>query len=293
VVIGSANVDLVVPVERRPAGGETLLGGELTVHPGGKGANQAVAAARLGGDVHFIGCMGADSYADLLRESLTSSGVVTTHVRTSAKATGVALITVTPDGENSILVAPGANAELHPHDLDTATGLFQPGAVIVMQLEIPQPVVERGTELARHGGARLILNAAPARGLPAAVLAAADPLVVNESEAAYYLGRALEAPGPLLAEQLRTLNAASVVVTLGARGAFVLDRGDAAQVPSVHASVVDTTGAGDSFVAALAVELSRGVTLVDAVRFGVRVAAITVSREGAQSSFPYRAEVDV
>ncbi len=297
-VVGSANADLVVPVERRPAGGETVLGGELGVHPGGKGANQAVAAARLGGDVHFIGCVGTDSYGEMLRASLGDSGVATAHLRTSPKHTGVALITVTPDGENSILVAPGANGELAPRDLDTAMDLLAPGTVIVTQLEIPQEVVDRVADLAGHTQARLIVNAAPARPLPPAVVAQANPLVVNESEAAFYLGTATSEPGPALAEQLRSLGAVSVVVTLGAQGAFIVGASDAASesdaalIAAQPAAVTDTTGAGDCFVAAIAVELARGADLLDAVRFGIRAAAITVSRAGAQSSFPMRDEVE-
>jgi ribokinase len=295
IVIGSANADLVVPAERRPAGGETVLGGALSVHPGGKGANQAVAAGRLGGDVHFVGCVGTDAWADLLRESLTGSDVSTTHLRTSPKATGVALITVTPDGENSILVAPGANGDLTPADVDHAAGLLRPGSVVVMQLEIPEDVVTRASELAARQRARVIINAAPARALPGMVMATADPLVVNESEAAFYistvLGETMGPPGPVLAGQLRRLGATSTVVTLGADGAFIVMASDDVLVPAVAASVVDTTGAGDSFVAAMAVELAHGQSLTTAVRFGVRVGAVTVGRAGAQSSFPSRGDL--
>ncbi len=295
IVIGSANADLVVPAARRPAGGETVLGGALTVHPGGKGANQAVAASRLGGQVSFIGRVGGDAHGVLLRDSLHSSGVDTTHLLTSATATGVAMITVTPDGENSILVAPGANGDLAPGDLDNASGLFVAGAVVVMQLEIPQAVVDRGVALARHSDARVILNAAPARPLPGPVLAAADPLIINETEAAFYLGavgETMSPPGSVLAERLRALGARSVVVTLGPGGAFVAEAGGACQVPATPVGVSDTTGAGDSFVAAIAVELSRGAELSAAAGVAVEVAAVTVSRPGAQSSFPWRAELE-
>jgi ribokinase len=260
------------------------------MHPGGKGANQAVAAARLGAAVWFVGCVGDDPFARILTASLESAQVSTAHLRTATGPTGVALITITPDGENSITVAPGANNELEPQQLDEARELLV-DAVMVMQLEISDATVNHAVRVAGNAGARVLLNAAPARPLPEEVIGAADPLIVNETEAAYYLQDTLASSEPGMAAQLRTLGAASVVVTMGAAGAFVVTDAVAEHIPAPAAMVVDTTGAGDSFVGALAAELAAGADLVDAARFGVRVSAATVGRPGAQTSFPKRADL--
>ena len=212
VVVGSANADLVLQVDHRPAGGETVLGSDLVVTAGGKGANQAVAAARLGGDVAFVGCVGDDGNGALLRSSLAGAGVDLAGLGTATAATGVAVIVLTPDAENSIIVSPGANAQVTPGAVDRAVD-WPATAVVVVQLEVPLPTVALVARRAREHGVRLILNAAPAAVLDAATLADADPLVVNQSEAAALLSGALPddeaaTARALVDRKLRTMSSA-------------------------------------------------------------------------------------
>lgn len=275
-VLGSANADLVVSVPRRPAGGETVLGSDTVVLPGGKGANTAVAAARAGGRVALLGAVGDDGNGALLRRSLEGAGVDAALVAVSRRPTGAAYIAVTPDGENSIVVAPGANADVVA---EAPWGRF---AVLVCSLEVPVPVVEEAVRAASAAGVRVVLNLSPVVGVAPDVLAALDPLVVNEHEAAEL------APS---FEGLLELGPRAVVVTLGARGAAVVTRSGVLEVPAPEVDVVDTTGAGDAFAGALAVRLAEGRELVDAVGFAVRVAAFSVTRAGAQPSYPTLAEL--
>ncbi len=289
-VIGSANADLVTEVERRPAAGETVLGSDLRVHPGGKGANQAVAAARLGARTALLARVGDDDHGRMLLRSQQAAGVDTADVLVGGAPTGVALITVDPSGDNSIVVSPGANARLTPADIRSARRLVARARVISVQLEIPlDTVAEVVAELPPT--ARLVLNPSPPAPLPAEVLAACDPLVVNEHEARFILGDlAGTAPGDW-ASALLALGPRSVVVTLGAQGAYAADDRTAVLVPSPRAHAVDTTGAGDAFTAALAWRLSRGETLESAAAFAVRVGAAAVTQQGAQESFPTAEEV--
>ncbi|KJK56141.1 ribokinase [Saccharothrix sp. ST-888] len=290
-VVGSANADLVIGVERRPAAGETVLGSELAVHPGGKGANQAVAAARLGARTALLARVGDDGHGRLLRDSLDRAGVDTAWVLTGGAPTGIALITVDPSGDNSIVVSPGANAHLTPQDVRDAAPLLGASRVVSTQLEIPLGTV---AELVRMlaAGTRLVLNPSPPAPLPADVLAACDPLIVNEHEAAVVLGNAHPGGAPEdRARALLALGPRSVVITLGAEGALVADAGTVRRVPSVQVDAVDTTGAGDAFTAALAWRLGAGEELVDAAAFAARVGALAVTREGAQASFPTADEV--
>jgi ribokinase len=280
-VLGSANADLVVEVRRRPAGGETVLGGDTVVMPGGKGANTAVAAARLGASVALLGATGSDQYGELLRTSLRDSGVGTDLVRTSERPTGIAHITVTPDGENSIVVSPGANGEITTDDVDAVP--LHGVKVLVANLEVPVPVVEHGIAAAAAAGVRPVLNLSPVAPVAAATLALLDPLVVNEHEA-----RSL-APGSFAA--LLDLGPRSAVVTLGARGAAVVTRDGVTEVAAPSVDAVDTTGAGDAFAGALAARLAAGDDLVAAAGFAVRVAATSVTRHGAQPSYPVTEEV--
>jgi ribokinase len=275
VVLGSANADLVVAVPRRPAAGETVLGSDTQVLPGGKGANTAVAAARLGGRVAFAGAVGTDQYGDLLLESLRSSGVDTSLVRRRERPTGIAYITVTPDGENSIVVSPGANSTLNNHDID-----FGAARVLVASLEVPVSVVEHAVAMAASNGVRPVLNLSPATRLSAETLSTLDPLVVNEHEAAWLLD------GEPDARRLLELGPRSVVITLGARGAVVADHQAVREIPAPAVDPVDTTGAGDAFAGALAVGLASGKDLAAAAELAVRVAAISVTRQGAQPSYP-------
>jgi ribokinase len=293
-VVGSANADLVTSVDRRPGAGETVLGSDLAVHPGGKGANQAVAAARLGARTGLIARVGDDAHGRLLTGSLERAGVDTTGILVGGAPTGVALITVDSSGDNSIVVAPGANQRLSPADIAAAGQALAAARVVSMQLEIPLETVAAAVTAAAAGGsARVVLNPSPPVPLPADVLAACDPLVVNEHEARRLLG---EDPGDTPEDWAAALLARgprSVVVTLGGAGALAVTADGAVRVPSPVVEAVDTTGAGDAFTGALAWRLAVGDSLQDAVRFAVRVGAAAVTKPGAQESFPTREEVDV
>ncbi|MER8017532.1 ribokinase [Streptomyces griseoluteus] len=288
-VVGSANADLVVGVERRPGAGETVLGGDLAVHPGGKGANQAVAAARLGARTALLARVGDDGHGRLLRDSLRSAGVDTAAVLTGGAPTGVALITVDPSGDNSIVVSPGANARLTEGDV--RADVLGAARVVSAQLEIPLETVAAVVR-ALPEGTRFVLNPSPPRPLPDDVLAACDPLVVNEHEARVLLGDGESGGDPAgRARRLLALGPRSVVVTLGAKGALVCDASGVRAVPSVAVAAVDTTGAGDAFTAALAWRLGAGEELPVAAAYAARVGAAAVTRRGAQESYPTAAEV--
>jgi ribokinase len=292
-VVGSANADLVIGVDRRPAAGETVLGSDLAVHPGGKGANQAVAAARLGARTAVIARVGDDAHGRLLGTSLRSAGVDTTGLLVGGAATGVALIVVDPSGDNSIVVSPGANARLSPADVAAAGELMARSRVVSLQLEIPRDTVAAAAAAATRAGARVVLNPSPPAPLPPEVLAVCDPLVVNEHEARLLLDGApgtLGTPGDWAAG-LVALGPRSVVVTLGAGGALAATAQRSVLVPSLPVTAVDTTGAGDAFTGALAWRLGRGDDLVTAVRFAVRVGAAAVTRPGAQQSYPTVSEL--
>jgi ribokinase len=288
-VVGSANADLVIGVDRRPAAGETVLGTDLVTHPGGKGANQAVAAARLGARTALLARVGDDAHGSLLSDSLRTAGVDTATLLTGGAPTGVALITVDPSGDNSIVVSPGANGRLSPEDVRGAGRLLAAARVVSLQLEIPLPTVVAVVETTH---ARVVLNPSPPAPLPAQVLAACDPLVVNEHEARFLLGEdAGESPEDW-ASALLALGPRSVVVTLGAAGALVADPDGAVRIPSMRVRAVDTTGAGDAFTGALAWRLSVGDDLETAARFAVRVGAAAVTKAGAQESYPTLEEVE-
>ncbi|KUJ69234.1 ribokinase [Streptomyces albus subsp. albus] len=291
-VVGSANADLVVGVERRPTAGETVLGSDLAVHPGGKGANQAVAAARLGARTALLARVGDDAYGRLLLDAQRAAGVDTSGVLVGGAPTGVALITVDPSGDNSIVVSPGANARLTPADVRAARALLAAAPVVSLQLEIPLDTV---VEVVRTvpPDTRVVLNPSPPAELTAEVLAACDPLVVNEHEARALLGEpagGASAPGEWAAALL-ALGPRSVVVTLGAAGALAADRHGAVPVPGPRVTAVDTTGAGDAFTGALGRRLGAGDDLVAAVRYAVRVGAASVTRRGAQDSYPTAEEL--
>ncbi|WP_216589239.1 ribokinase [Streptomyces brasiliscabiei] len=291
-VVGSANADLVIGVERRPGAGETVLGSDLAVHPGGKGANQAVAAARLGARTALLARVGDDGNGRLLLDSQRAAGVDTAGVLVGGAPTGVALITVDPSGDNSIVVSPGANGRLTPEDIRAADALLRASRVVSAQLEIPlETVVEVVRRLPE--GTRFVLNPSPPRELPAEVLAACDPLIVNEHEARVLVGGdPADSPSPEdWAAALLALGPRSVVVTLGAEGALVADAGGSARVAAVKVEAVDTTGAGDAFTAALAWKLGGGSAPAEAAAYAARVGAAAVTKAGAQVSFPTAEEV--
>ena len=289
-VVGSANADLVIGVERRPAAGETVLGSDLAVHPGGKGANQAVAAARLGARTALLARVGDDAHGRLLLDSQRAAGVDTVGVLVGGAPTGVALITVDPSGDNSIVVSPGANGKLTPEDVRAAVSLFHASRVVSAQLEIPlETVVEVVRNLAP--GSRFVLNPSPPRPLPTEVLAACDPLIVNEHEARVIAGGSLDGSPEDWAMALLALGPRSVVITLGAEGALVASADRTARIPAVKVEAVDTTGAGDAFTAALAWRLGLGEPAPEAAAYAARVGAAAVTKEGAQVSFPTAEEV--
>jgi ribokinase len=287
-VIGSCNVDFVVPVETLPAPGETVLGRDHLRAPGGKGANQAVAAARLDSPVSFVGCVGDDELATTIRDALAGSGVDLTWLRTvEGTPSGLALITVADGGENTIAVSPGANARLSPSHLDA--GLLASTDVLLAQLEIPLETVTAAVEGA---AGRVLLNPAPARSLPASLLAGVDVLIPNRSE----LGVLAGAPEPTTIDEAATLaksltGPSSIVVTLGSDGALVVSGDDVTHVPAIPVDAIDATGAGDAFCGALADGLARGSSLVEAAEWAVRVAGISTTARGAQAGMPRRAQV--
>jgi ribokinase len=287
VVVGSANVDLVVPVARHPEGGETLLGGDLRRNPGGKGANQAVAAARAGGArTSLIGAVGTDDAGDLLLASLASAGVRTDLVERHSQApTGVALITVTGDGENAIVVAPGANALVRVGP--EAASRIAAADVVLAQLETPLDAV-RAAAAALSPGAVLVLNAAPSAPLPDDVWSMLDILVVNEHEAADLAG----CSDPDVGVGMLLERVPAVVVTLGGAGSIVARRGEPPmRLAGVRVEAVDTTGAGDTFCGVLCAALAQGADLADAVRRAGAAGALAVTRPGAQDAVPTAAEV--
>ncbi|MFJ8672673.1 ribokinase [Streptomyces sp. NPDC093589] len=286
-VVGSANADLTVRVERRPGAGETVLGTDLVESAGGKGANQAAAAARLGGRTALLARVGGDAYGQLLLDAQRAAGTdVGPVIVDDAARTGTAMIIVSPDGDNSIVVSPGANAALTPQDVAAAKDVIEASSVLSLQLEIPMESVRAAAEAAEQAGTRVVLNPSPApEALAPELLAVADPLVVNEHEAAQLSGRSGGTPGEWAAA-LRERGARSVVITLGADGALVLDSAGVCEVPGIKVRAVDTTGAGDAFTGALATRLARGDALPDAARFAVRVGAAAVTKPGAQPSYP-------
>ncbi|MGW3603683.1 ribokinase [Micromonospora sp. NPDC005161] len=286
VVVGSANMDLVAMAPALPRPGETMLGTDFVMVPGGKGANQAVAAARAGASSAFLGAIGSDAFGVTLKARITAAGVDTGQLRVVYGASGVALVMVNAQGENAIVVTPGANdalTGLTEEELATVRG----ADVLVAQLEIPVQTVASAAVAARAAGTRVILNAAPARDLPPELLAAVDVLVVNEGEAQTFTGRGRDEPRGLLDLVPRA------VLTLGGEGAWYVDReGTEVHVPAVRVDVVDSTAAGDAFTAALAVGWGEGRDLVDAVRWASAAGAACVRRLGASVALPRRAQID-
>ncbi len=288
-VVGSINQDFVLKVERRPKPGETVTDAVLSTHNGGKGANQAAAAALLGGSVVLLGRVGDDGFGGPLVRALEEKGVDTALIEEAPdSSTGTAFITVTEDGENSITVAPGANRRLTPEDVDAARDAVAGAAVLVAQMEVPRECVARAVEVAGGVGTRAVLNLAPPFNVPRAVLEGLDPLVVNEHEAAFLLDEGVEGVEAALAasSRLLALGPKSAVVTVGADGAVFAAGEDAGHVAAPEADVVDTTGAGDAFVGALALRLARGASLEQAVSYAVRAGSAAVTREGAQGALP-------
>jgi ribokinase len=300
VVVGSLNMDFVVSVGQLPAPGETVLGRNFQMFPGGKGANQACAAAKLGdnsADVRMIGRVGYDIFADHLKASLAAAGVDVTAVHaTKAEATGVALIWVDRAGQNSIVVASGANGELAAADVEAMRSVFRGARLALFQLETPLETVAAALDVARREGLTTMLDPAPAQPLPGELLGLVDILTPNEGEALRLLGRPPARISPAeaveLAEALRRMGPKTVIVKLGDQGCFAHAELTKGHFPGFAVEVKDTTAAGDTFNAALAVALAEGAPLAHALRFANAAAAISVTRAGAQASAPMRREVD-
>ncbi|OMH24815.1 ribokinase [Tersicoccus phoenicis] len=296
-VVGSINADLFVRVDRHPRPGETVLGTGGSVAQGGKGANQAVAAARLGARVRLVGAVGTDAHADQALALLKDADVDLTAVSTVDEPTGLAIVQVDRAGENSIVVVPGANGTVDAAMVGAAAEVIQDAAIVVIQGEIPVDGIERAAQLCTG---RLIFNTAPVPDeIDLDVVRAADPLVVNEHEGLLLLGKLAPPPtGPGergyrdleaadVVQRLRDTGVRSVVMTLGSAGALVTERGAIVPVLAPTVDAVDTTGAGDAFVGALAMGLARGDALIDAARVAARVGAFTCRSAGAQPSYPW------
>jgi ribokinase len=290
IVVGSINMDLVVRAPRHPQPGETILGTAFATFPGGKGANQAVAAARLGGQVKMIGRVGADAFGEAMIASLQSDGVDTSRVlRTEGAPTGVALITVNDNGQNNIVVVPGANAMLTPQDIRAAADAFKSAAVVLLQLEIPLETVAEAVKIARANKVQVILNPAPAQPLKHALLKQVDYLMPNESELSLLTGMQ---SASLASSQLKALGLKCLIVTLGSDGVLVLEGDDRRSLRPHTIPVVDTTAAGDAFAGAFAVARTEGLSTLEAAEWGNAAGALAVTASGAQPSLPTRARLE-
>lgn len=294
VVVGSSNMDLVVKAPRIPAIGETVLGEDFIMTPGGKGANQAVAAAKLGAEVYFVAKLGEDIFGDKLLENFKKEGVKTKYVtRTKEAASGVALITVDQAGNNVIVVAPGANGRLSPEDVTRAESCIASSGALVLQLEVPLETVEFAAQLAYHCGVPVILDPAPAQKLSSELLKVVDVLKPNETEAQILTGVEVtdEDSASKAAEGLLGAGVKAVILTMGAKGFLMASAEGMKFVPGIKVDAVDATAAGDAFTGSLAFGVAAERTLFDAALYANYVAALSVTKMGAQSSMPTRQAV--
>jgi ribokinase len=292
-VVGSLNADLVVRTPRFPQPGETISGEDLQIIPGGKGANQAVAAARQGSSVAMVGRVGKDSFGPELMDNLKRNHVDTTHVQTdSDSATGTAIIVVDAKGQNSIVLSPGGNGRVVPADLEQVP--FRDYQLLLLQLEIPVEAVLAAAQRAKESGVRVLLNPAPAYTLPDALLSLPDFVVPNESELSLLTNlpvndlRSAETAAKTLLER----GVQTVIVTLGANGALIVDREFTKHIPSFQVEVVDTTAAGDAFIGGFASALLQNKSLEETVRYGCACGALAATKFGAQPSLPTKEEVE-
>ncbi|MDZ5636565.1 ribokinase [Janthinobacterium sp. GMG1] len=299
VVIGSINMDLVLRVPRMPLPGETLTGGAFRTIPGGKGANQAVACARLSGNVAgaqqvaMVGCVGDDAFGATLRAALVGDGIIDSHITTlPGVASGIASILVDDNGQNSIVIAGGANDLLSPAHIDAAQGLIEQADIVVLQLETPMATVVHAIKLARSLGKTVVLNPAPAASLPDGVLELVDYLIPNEIEAAMLAGVSPEgADAKALAAALQKLGSDNVIITLGSKGVHAALYGGDYTFPAEVVQAVDTTAAGDTFIGGFVAGLASGMDEAEAIQQGQRAAAWSVTKPGAQTSIPHLHEL--
>ena len=294
VVVGSLNMDLVMRTPRVPVGGETLHGHEFSTLPGGKGANQAVACARLGAKVSMVGQVGNDGFGTTLRDGLAADDIdVSGVLQTTAVGTGVAMILVEDIGQNRIVLAAGANGALTPDDIEAQAALIGGAAMLVLQLEVPMPVVERAIAIAHNAGVPVLLNPGPAKPLAEALWSQIDILIPNESEAELLSGIAVTdaASAYTAARVFRQRGVKCVLITLGANGVAVIDDAGERHLPAHVVKAVDTTAAGDTFIGGLTAGLVEGMAMDEAVALGQRASALCVTRHGAQPSIPYRREI--
>ena len=299
VVIGSINMDLVLRVPRMPLPGETLTGGAFRTIPGGKGANQAVACARLSGkvagaqQVAMVGCVGDDAFGATLRSALVGDGIIDSHITTlPGVASGIASILVDDNGQNSIVIAGGANDLLSPAHIDAAKALIEQADIVVLQLETPMATVVHAIKLARSLGKTVVLNPAPAASLPEGVLELVDYLIPNEIEAAMLAGVSPEgADAKALAAALQKLGSDNVIITLGSKGVHAALYGGDYTFPAEAVQAVDTTAAGDTFIGGFVAGLASGMDEAEAIQQGQRAAAWSVTKPGAQTSIPHLHEL--
>ena len=292
-VIGSSNTDMTVRSATLPKPGETVLGGDFRMGPGGKGANQAVAARLLGGEVTFVCKLGRDMFGEGASKHYESCGLDTSKILWSDKPSGVALITVDSKAENSIVVASGANVDMTVSDIDSVADIIKSSGILLLQLEIPMDAVVHAAEIAYNAGVQVVLNPAPAASLPAELLKCVSILIPNETEASAISGIDINnfETAAAAAERLKGVGVREVIITMGSRGSVVCD-GDCTFVPAVKVNAVDTTAAGDTFCGGVCVALSEGKDLLEAVKFATAASSIAVQRPGAQDSIPNRCEVD-
>ena len=292
-VIGSSNTDMTVITDRLPVPGETVLGGKFAMGPGGKGANQAVAAQRLGGNTSFICKVGKDIFGENAVRHYRNEGLDTTGVMISEQPSGVALISVDKKAENCIVVASGANADITEADIEANRKAIEEASILLLQLEIPVEAVVKAAKIGHEAGVYVILNPAPACDLPEEIYRYLSLIIPNQTEIALMTGiEARDEEGAAKAvEALRDKGVKDVIVTMGSKGSMVYHEGKATFVPSQKVNAVDTTAAGDTYCGGLCVALSEGKDIIEAARFATAASALTVQKQGAQESIPYRKDI--